>query len=1060
MVVWACALLLAVSAPQADAVDPALRAAVERFYATQEAEDVDAYFALWSSAAERPRPEQLKYVFDSGDDKFSRIEIISVRSRDRTTVVRVSAIRDRTSTIRRPDGSPMVFHSSLLAALTYVREGSEWKLIREGTPIDALADALVAAADATEREKLLVDEPDLVGPLLVSALLRQGAAAAQRGLHPRAQTLYERALEMAQRVGDKQLQADALQNIGNALYYQRNFAAAKPVYEQFLAIERELGNEEGIATALVGLGTAQYSQFEYTDALATFKEALAIQERLHDTLGIATTLISTGNVQYVEGDYSGAIVDYRRSRALYREASNTGGEARALDGLGRSFAAQGDLAGALDAFNGVLEEGRSRNDPGRQGGALLSIGDVHVRLGNLDLARALFEQSRGQFERMGDWPNVGHAWQAVGRTDLLSGRFGTAEDAFTRSSAACTKGSDAECVAHATVGVAFSQSLQQHHTEAVTSYRKAIALFTTLKKREDAARAEIGLSQALTGSGDYASALTAARHAESEGAAIGQDDVVWRALVANARAQRRLTNSAAALVAAQSAVARIEQLAQRAFDGLTDQPSTDSAGAYAFLAVLQAETNDSRAAFATVERQRVHSLRLVLARNERDIARGMTPADRDAERQLAAEVATVRAQLDHEKALPKPNSARVERLQQRLTAAVQARSVQRTELFNRLPELRTWRGLAPAANLDEAASALEEDEALVEFVIDDDDLLVLAVTRAADAAVCRSYLAPVPRQTLAERISRAVDQATLRDLAAWQNESVELMKLIPGGAWSAVAAAAKVVLIPDDVLWRVPFEALAVGDGVLADHTMVRYAGSATSLLHEPSAPANRPTVSMFAVAAPEIASSTRDRLQATAPGWTLRSNETADGEMQAIAAVFNDSPATTLTGSSATEAAFRDRAGTAAIIHVAAPFRMNGASPLFSSILLTPEAAATDLPPEKDGLLEAREVMNLDLHAALTLFSDGGSASMRGGASAAGVVGWAWRAAGIPTIVLPRWTTDDPLTAETLQAIYGGVTAGGESPAFAVRAAATQIRSAEATRAPYYWAIWQVVGR
>src|SRR5262249_19542932 len=157
--------------PQAERVDPALRAAVDRFYATQESEDVTAYLALWSSSADRPRPEQLKYIFDAGDDKFSDITITSVHPQGEQTVVRVSVNRERT--VRRPDGSPTVFRTAMLAALTYVREASEWKLLREGTPVDALADAVIAAPDAATRELSLAEEPDLLGPLLVSAVSRQ-----------------------------------------------------------------------------------------------------------------------------------------------------------------------------------------------------------------------------------------------------------------------------------------------------------------------------------------------------------------------------------------------------------------------------------------------------------------------------------------------------------------------------------------------------------------------------------------------------------------------------------------------------------------------------------------------------------------------------------------------------------------------------------------------------------------------------------------------------------------------------------------------------------------------
>ncbi len=1055
----ALALLVAFAVPQApDVIDPSLRAAVERFYAMQQAEDAAGYMALWAKGAQDPqRQAQLKFIFDSGDDTFSDLTITSVRRLGTRTVVRLSVTRDRTIAARRPDGSPVVFHSTILAALTYEREGGEWKLVREGSIYDALADMVIAAADASEREKALAAEPDLVNPLLVSAVSRQADAAAQQLNYPRAQALYERALELAVRVGHKQLQADILQNLANTYYYLRNFAGAKPVYEQSVTVQRELGNEAGVATALVGLGTAHYSQFEYTDALATFKEALAIQERLQDTIGLATTLVNTGNVQFVEGDFAGAIVDYRRSRELYRSLADTRGEARALDGLGRSLTAQGDLAAALDAFNGVLAEGRSRNDAGLQGSALLSLGDVHVRLGNLDLARGLFDQSRAQFERLGDLPNVGHAWQAMGRTDLLSGRFASAEDVFARSVGSCTKGEDPECVAHGTVGTAFAQSLQQHHTQAVASYRKAIALFTTLKKREDAARAEIGLSQALTGSGEYAGAVTAARHAQAEGSAIEQEDVVWRALVANARAERRLTNSTAALGASRDAVSHVERMAQRAFDGLGDQPSADSVGAYALLAILQAEANDPVAAFATVERQRAHALRVVLARNERDIAKGMSPAERDAERQLAGEVATVRAQLDHEKALPKPNQARLETLRQRLTSVVEKQSAQRAQLFARLPDLRIWRGLGDPVGLDDAVKGLGDGEALAEFVIDDDDLLVLVATRGSQAPGCRAFVSPVSRQTLAERVAHAVEPEALRDVDAWRKASSELLASIPPGAWSLISDASRAVLVPDDVLWRVPFEALAVGDGYLADHTTVLYAGSVSSLTHLGAAFLEPGPI--VAVTAPEIPASTRDRLEATAPGWTLRPGDAAREEMQAFADVFADQPSTILSRVSATESAFRAQALPARAIHIAAPFRLNGASPLFSSILLTAETGEQPPTPDDDGIVEAREVMNVDSHS-VVVFTDGGSASMRGAASAAPIVAWAWRSAGTPAIVLPRWSTDDATTAAMMKAMYEALVPLGGSVEGSVQDAAKKIRAAEETRAPFYWAAWQVIGR
>jgi tetratricopeptide (TPR) repeat protein len=364
MLLTALTLIAAMSAPAGQGTDdPSIRAAVERFYATQQAEDVAGYLALWSKNALRPRPEQLRYVFDTGDDVFSDITIEKVTPARGGITVRVSVTRDRTSTaVRRADGSPIVIHSVMSASLTFAREDGEWKLLREGSATDGLAGALFDAVTPEAREQLMAAEPELVGPALLSSLSRQAAMFTQNVQYPSALIAYDRVRECARKLGDRKVEAEALQNIGNTHYFLRNLPAALDAYEQRLTIERDTANEEGIASALLGVATIRYSFFEYAEALTRYREALAIQERLHDEPGIATTLISTGNVLFVQGDLAGAIEEYRRSRDLCRKAMNTLGVARALEGLGRAFAGQGDLAAALEAYAGVLEEGRARGD--------------------------------------------------------------------------------------------------------------------------------------------------------------------------------------------------------------------------------------------------------------------------------------------------------------------------------------------------------------------------------------------------------------------------------------------------------------------------------------------------------------------------------------------------------------------------------------------------------------------------------------------------------------------------------------------------------------------------
>jgi tetratricopeptide (TPR) repeat protein len=1045
-----------------DAIDPALRAVVEKFYATQEAEDVAGYLALWSPRARRPdMAMQLKFIFDSGDDKFSDLEIQRAVVTGNQARVRVRIMRARTDArVKRPDGSPTVFNTRIISSLTFMREGDEWKLIREGTPIDELAFALIEAKSEEERNTLLDAEPDLHNQQMLDAMSRPANALVTTAQYGAALKVYETVLSVARRIGLRKAEAQALQNIANGHYLMRQFDRALQTYEQELTLSREIEYPEGIAAALVGVGTIRYSTFEYPSALESYRQALEIQQRLDDKIGVGTTLVSIGNIEFLHGNYDEAVAEYRRSRDLFHTLAYTGGENWALEGLGRVYSAQGNLGGALEAYGAVLADGRAKRDNRGQGTALQNIGQIHLRLGNLDVARLSFEQGRTNFETMKDLPNVGFCWQGMALADLMAGRFAVAEKSYGQSIAACTAGNEPECAAHATVGLAFAQASQDHFDEAIASYRKGIDAFVKLEKPEATARAEIGLSQALLGKKDFDAAAKAARRARDRGTALESLDLLWRAYDAEARAVRGLGDTAAATALANDAIAAIERLE----DARMERPGTvlpsDTTSAFALLAILQASGDRIDDAFATAERRRVHLLRVLLANNEREIYRGMTDAERAQETALVGELVSLHARRDHEKALPKPDADRIAKLTAAIRDAADRRRAHQQRLFQRLPDLAGWRGLIDPAGPKYTAAP---GTVVLQFVVDEDDLVVLVSGEGEPqegeprrAAV----VVPVSHQALAERVARIVDPVSLKSIETWRKASGEVFDLMPDAIRLPLVSAKRVVVIPDDVLWRMPFEAMPIAEQFLADGRVVTYAGSLFALAR---AAAVRPAAgnALLAAGAPELPAATLDRLKSTAPGWTVRSTDSASTEIQLIAGAFKEPPPIVQIGAGATEASFRTQAASAALLHIAAPFRINGASVLFSSALLSvpPTTDAAAVNSEDDGALDAREVINASFAARLATFSDGGASAMRNAGAAAPIVHWAWLAAGVPSLLIPRWAADDAAANALLAEFYAKVR-DGATPEDALRDARAALRRTEATAAPFYWAGWMLLGR
>jgi hypothetical protein len=353
--------------------------------------------------------------------------------------------------------------------------------------------------------------------------------------------------------------------------------------------------------------------------------------------------------------------------------------------------------------------------------------------------------------------------------------------------------------------------------------------------------------------------------------------------------------------------------------------------------------------------------------------------------------------------------------------------------------------------------AVAPGSVVLQFVIDEDDVLVMTAVSEAGRCWHRTCRRSRARRSRSE-VAALNGAAAALTLTAWRKAALEVAVVLPPTVLKTLVASRAVVVLPDDVLWRVPFEALPLDDRYLADFVTVTYAGSITALTSAPQVLTEAAALPLAGTGAPELAASIRDRLKATAPDWTLRAPEGAERELKAVAALYEEPAAVVQLGAAATEEAFRTDAARAALLHIAAPFRTNSASPLFSPLLLTtatverPESAA-------DGVLEAREIMNLRLRARSAVLTDGMGMSMRNAAAALPTMQWVWLAAGVPALVLPRWMGDEK-AGETLIAELHARLKAGDSPADALQAARMKLRKAEDTAAPFFWAGWMLLGR
>lgn len=1001
----AALLLLALVAqpPAPPATDEeAVRTAVQQYFDAQARKDADAALAFWSAAANpRPTRDAFVAVFGDGEDQFV-VDVQRVVVQGAEARVRVLAVRTRV-TLR--DGRQSSARTLLQNAQIWRRETAGWKLLRDGPFAEEIADEIIAAAAADRPALFDQHRADL--SRIRQAISQRATMAITLGRdYARGKALFELALEISRAAADRLGEVNSLHNIAQAAYFLGDHRTATEFYEKELAAGREADDLDAVAAASFGLATVAYTRAEYTAALGFYREALAAYEKRDHGSAIGRAVVSIGNVQFLQADYDAATASYRRALAVLLESQDGQGVSLARGGLARVYVAQGDLAAALDMYGQVLAGARARLSADARlksevAATLESIGEVYFRLGNTDQARGNIEEARALAAT--DAAAFGRLSATLGLIELVAGRFEAALAGYTDSRSRFEQIKDTHGIARAWVGIGFSHAARETWKDAMAAYQTAIRIFDELKKEEDAARAWLGLSMAQSGALDHTAALESARKVAATAARVKSEDLAWRAAVRGGEALRKLARLDAARSEFERAIVSIDRLAAE----LPVNPDAraqldDSASAWTGLAITLAAAGDARGALAAAEARRAHVRRVQLAAFQRDIARGMTAEEKADEQGIVRELISTRAQLRAERNAPRPDAARLEKLAQQLASLVTRRAEQQARLYTRVPELETWRGLrAPAGAGDLSLLVPDARTLIVEYLLGDDELLVLSVAAGQPALEVSAAVVPIERRKFADQIAEAMKPAMLQDGAAWRKQSAPIAAALLAPLSARLDGREHCVIVPDDLLWKIPFEALPLGDGPLAATVRVTYATSLTTLALQRKIPASQPAgseVTAAFVAAPEIPAPIRTQIGLTQPAWKEPDAAAARSAAEALGAAYADR-GSIRAAAEATEAAVRTVFEAADVIHTAAPFQVSGAAPLFSYLVF----AASGDTHETDGRWEVREWFSGTSKARVLVLADASSMGNAGAGGALDTIAWAAAAAGVPALVIAR---------------------------------------------------------
>jgi tetratricopeptide (TPR) repeat protein len=213
------------------------------------------------------------------------------------------------------------------------------------------------------------------------------------GLVEEALTLYQKSLEIGERIDNFTGKAMALRSIAGIKTDRGELEAALTLYQKSLEIDERIDNFKDKAITLRGIAEIQANRGELEAALTSYQKSLEIDERIDNLEGKAITWRRVARIKAARGEAEEAVALYKQSLEIDERIDNFEGKAITLRGIAKIKTDRGEVEEALDLYQKSLEICEQIGNLKGKAVTLLGIGKARTKLGHWQEAVDLYQNS-------------------------------------------------------------------------------------------------------------------------------------------------------------------------------------------------------------------------------------------------------------------------------------------------------------------------------------------------------------------------------------------------------------------------------------------------------------------------------------------------------------------------------------------------------------------------------------------------------------------------------------------------------------------------------------------
>jgi len=834
---------------------------------------------------------------------------------------------------------------------------------------------------------------------------------------------YETSRKLFEQAGIQSNLIDVLADLGALYFTTEDYEKARNYAERSLAVAEQIKTgalneflppfEYGRARALQTLGQIDLHQGHEEQALKKMREALASYQQLNGNsssynLRIADTLIAMAQVHGEMGQYAQAFSYLNKAHQISKGSGDKRTRANIMSSQASLFLEQEDYTAAQTLFQASLTIYSSEGNEREEARVLLNLAMIEQRQGHQDNALELFQRS------------------------------------MERANGA--KFVDVQIAAGQGLGVVFTA--KRDFPNAL----KAINQSLELARRVNAKIREVELlwraAQTYYAMQDYRESAAVAEQAVMLAHSLRRPKLTYLATAALGEAYAAQDNDELAITTLNKAINQVEELRDHA----TGRPERrylffeNKLGPYHTLVKLLTKRGKNFEALLYAERAKGRLLLEAVRRNTADLKDVLTQAEKVEIERLHDRVSSIHQQIQSESGRDPTGE-----LNKQLDAAKREFAGFEKTVVAAHPELLLRAGPAQPltyANLDRLVHT--DNLAYLEYVVAGDNIGVFILRR--NKVTGEHELKYVKLPVNVDELRRKVDEfhaALAERQPGYDSLGRELYRSLIEPAATELQNRSTLCIIPDEFIWALPFQALTTSRGnYLIEEYSLFYAPS-FSVLNEMALRRRQQSSKESLIAFGNPAIETGKKLN-----QNLHPLPAAEAEVAAVARAVRTSTKSVLIGRQADEKTFKALAPQYATIHLATHGVLDNKDPLNSYLLLT----KTGNDSENDGLLRAREIMDMHLDADLAVLSacETGNGRVSPGE---GVIGmsWAFFFAGARSVVVSQWRVNSASTSQLMKHFYAALSSQldphSRNKSHSLREASLRLLKDRRYRHPFYWA-------